>query len=326
MRGWVAPVGAAVLSWGVVGAAVGCSLQPSPSELWGRPLQSSARNAHATITATSGASGTALQGDGVVVFKPRTAMSFRLRTRPGASPGELDVLEVDGITYQRGATDQKWQHSSAPAPDPTWTGGTNPRLLGEATVGGDRAWHLQATRGAAHVEMWVRERDGYPLQVLTSNGTGTVFRFVYDQFNTASGVAAPQTPDIKPPARALSGRVGDALSLSTARISVISCDDNAAPDDQTIVPRPGNRFVVVEVAVQNTGSGDLSTFFDWLLTDSARDTWSQALSVREPSFLGGELAPGETAQGYLTYEVTTSASQLVLTVKLDDDTASFALT
>jgi hypothetical protein len=84
--------------------------------------------------------------------------------------------------------------------------------------------------------------------------------------------------------------------------------------------------VVVEVSVQNTGTGNLSTFFDWQLGDSARDTWSQALSVREPSFLGGELAPGETARGFLTYEVSASASQLVLTVKLGGDTASFALT
>jgi hypothetical protein len=152
-----------------------------------------------------------------------------------------------------------------------------------------------------------------------------VFRFAYDSFNAAAGVVAPPAPDIKPPARTLSGRVGDALSLSAARITVVSCDDNAAPDDDSVKPRPGNRFVVVEVAVENTGSGELSTFFDWRLTDSARATWSQALAVREPRFLGGELAPGESARGFLTYEVAGAAAQLVLNVKLDDDTASFAL-
>lgn len=324
MRGWVAPVGAAVLSLGVVSAAAGCSLQPTAGEIWGRPLESAARNAHATIT-TSGGGGASLEGDGTVVFKPRTAMSFRLRTRPGSMPGELDVVEVDGTTYQRAAADQKWQRSSAPAPDPTWAGATDPRLLGEDAVGGDRAWHLKATRGGSPVEMWVRESDGYPLQVVTGNGTGTVFRFVYDRFNAAGDVVAPQAPDIKPPARALSGRVGDSLTLSRARITVVSCDDNAAPDDDSVRPRPGNRFVVVDVAVDNTGSGDLSTYFDWQLSDSARHTWSQALAVREPQFLGGELAPGERAGGLITYEVSASASRLVLTVKLDGDTASFAL-
>jgi hypothetical protein len=324
----VAPVGAAVLSWGVLGAAaVGCSLQPKASDLWGRPLQSGARNAHATVTAAAGgAGGEKLQGDGTVVFKPRTAMSLHLRTRIGPLPGELDVLEVGGVTYQRAAVDQKWQRSSAPAPDPTWGGATDPRLVDDGTIGGDPTWHLRATRSGSAVEMWVRKSDGYPLQVLTSNGAGTVFRFVYDQFNAATKVVAPSPPEIKAPARALSGRVGDALSLDEARITVISCDDNAAPDDDSVAPRPGNRYVVVEVDVQNTGSSPLSTFLDWRLTDSARDTWSQALSVREPSFPGGELGPGDSARGFLTYEVGAAASHLVLSVKIDDDTATFALT
>jgi hypothetical protein len=321
----VAPIGAAILSLGALTAAVGCSLQPSASDLWGRPPQSAARNAHAIITATGSSGGSALQGDGTVVFKPRTAMSFRLRTRLGSLPAELDVLEVGGVTYQRAAADQKWQRSSAPAPDPTWDGATDPRLIGQDSIGGDRTWHLKATRGASAVEMWVRESDGYPLQIVTSNGTGTVFRFVYDRFNAAGEVIAPLAPDIKPPARVLSGGVGDALSLSSARITVVSYENNAAPDDDSVRPRPGNRFVVVEVVVENTGTGELSTFFDWLLTDSARDVWSPALDVREPQFLGGELETGETEQGFLTYEIGSAASQLVLTVKLDGDTASFAL-
>jgi Domain of unknown function (DUF4352) len=318
-------VSAAILSWGVVSAAVGCGLQPSPSDLWGRPLESAARNAHAIITGAGGTSGEALQGDGTVVFKPRTAMSLHMRTRLGSLPGVLDVIEVDGVTYQRAGAGQKWQRSSAPAPDPTWDRATDPRLLGQDTVRGDAAWHLAATRAGSAVEMWVRKSDGFPLQVQTRSAAGTVFRFVYDAFNTATAVVAPSAPDLKPPSRALSGRVGDVLTLPGARIEVISCDENATPDDDSVAPRPGNRFVVVEVAVENTGSAELSTFFDWQLTDSARNTWSQALAVREPRFLGGELAQGETARGFLTYEVSSGASQLVLNVKLDDDTASFAL-
>ena len=325
MRGWVAPVGAAILSLGVVGAAVGCGLQPSASDLWGRPFQSAARNAHAVITGMGGTSGEALQGDGTVVFKPRTAMSLHMRTQLGSLPGVLDVIEVDGVTYQRAGAGQKWQRSSAPAPDPTWDGATGPRLLGEEMVRGDAAWHLAATRTGSAVEMWVRKSDGFPLQVQTRSAAGTVFRFVYDVFNTGGTVAAPSPPDLKPPARAYSGRVGDVLSLPGARITVLSCDENATPDDDTVKPRPGNRFVVVEVAVENTGKAELSTFFDWQLTDSARNTWRQALAVREPRFLGGELEPGESARGFLTYEVSSGATQLVLTLKLDSDTALFAL-
>ncbi len=323
MRGWVAPVGAVVVSLGVISAAAGCG-QPSASDLWAQPTQSGARSAHATVAAVGSGGAVAFQGDGTVVFKPRPALSIRLRARLG--PGELDVLEVDGVTYQRSAADQKWARSPAPPPDPTWKRATDPRLLGQETVHGDRAWHLRASRGGFPVEMWVRTSDGYPLEVVTNNGAGTVFTFVYDRFNGADSVVAPLALDMKPPPRVLSGRVGDALSLNAARIAVLSCDENAVSDDDLVQPRPGNRFVVVEVSVQNTGTQELSTFFDWRLTDSSRSTWSEALAIREPQFQGGELEPGETSRGFLTYEVSSSAVQLVLSVKLDEDSATFALT
>jgi hypothetical protein len=78
--------------------------------------------------------------------------------------------------------------------------------------------------------------------------------------------------------------------------------------------------------VENTGREPISTFLDWRLSDSAGSTWNEALAVREPSFLGGELSPGDTIRGFLTYEVTATAAQLTLTVRLDGDTAAFALT
>jgi hypothetical protein len=119
--------------------------------------------------------------------------------------------------------------------------------------------------------------------------------------------------------------VGDALQLNAARIAVLSYDSDAATGDDLFEPRTGNRFVLVEVAVDNTGGAPLSTFLDWRLGDAAGDSWREALAVREPSFLGGELAPGESTRGFLTYEVSRAATLLVLTVKLDDDTATFTL-
>lgn len=323
MREWVAPVGVVVVSWGIIGAAAGCG-QPSASDLWSQPMHSGARSAHATVAAVGSGGAVTFQGDGTVVFKPRPALSIRLRARLG--PGELDVLQVDGVTYQRSAADQKWTRSPAPPPDPTGERATDPHLLGQDTVSGDRAWHLRASRGGLPVDMWVRTSDGYPLEVVTNNGAGTVFTFVYDRFNGADSVAAPPALDMKPPPRVLSGRVGDMLTLNAARIAVLSSDDNAVSDDDLLQPRPGNHFVVVEVSVQNTGASELSTFLDWQLTDSSGSTWREALAVREPQFQRGELEPGETSRGFLTYEVSSSAFRLVLSVKLDGDIASFALT
>jgi hypothetical protein len=319
--GWVS---AAILGFGVLSAA-GCGAQPSAGDLWGRPAQSGARSAHAIVTAVGGGGGGSFQGDGTVVFKPRLAMSLHLQTRLGPMPGELDLLESGGVTYQRTAAGQRWTRSSGAAPDPMGTGATDPRLVGEDTVRGAPAWHLRATRAGTPIQLWVRIRDGYPVKAVTGSGGGTVFTFVFDQFNTGAAVAAPQEPDVMPAPLSLHGRVGDALALNEATIAVLSCDDDAAPDGDSLPARPGNRFVVVEVSVENTGGDDLSTFLDWRVTDSGGDTWTQALGVRAPEFQGGELPPGGSSHGYLTYEVSATAAQLVLIVKLDRDEASFSL-
>jgi hypothetical protein len=327
VRGWTVPVGAAVLSCGVLSAMVACGDQPGAADLWARPAQSAARDAHVTITAAGATTGdrVAIQGDGTVVFKPRPAIQLRLQAGVGGLPGQLDVLEVGGVTYERVTVDQKWARSTTPAPDPTWTGATEPRVVGQDTVAGSRAWHLEASRGGSPLEMWVRMSDGYPLKVVATTGAGMVFTFAFDGFNSGQSVVAPLAFELEPPARRLSGQVGDVLSLNAGRIAVLAFEDDVVPDDDLVRPRPGNRFVVVEVSVENTGSSSLSTFLDWRLSDPAGSTWHEALAVRQPSFLGGELGPGEAARGFLTYEVTATASQLTLTVKLDDDTAVFAL-
>lgn len=324
MRVWVIPVGtAAVLCWGMLSVAAACGGQPGAGDLWGQPGRSSARDAHATVQATGG--GAAFQGDGTIVFKPRTALSLRLQARLGSLPGQLDVLEVNGVTYQRVTAGEKWVRSPVAVPDPTWLGATDPSLLGQVTLDGVRAWHLRATRAGAPIEMWVRASDGYPLQFITRSDTGTVFRFLFDRFNTGDRVVAPLAYEIKPPARTESGHAGDVITMDDASIGVLSFEDDATADDPTIVPRPGNRFVVVEVSVENAGPDPLSTFFEWSLADAAGHTWAEALDVRDPAFAGGELEPGEGSHGFLTYEVSATAAQLTLVVRLGDDRATFAL-
>ncbi|HEY4024917.1 MAG TPA: hypothetical protein VGO86_00695, partial [Candidatus Dormibacteraeota bacterium] len=135
------PAGVAVLWWGVMCAVAACGGQPGADDLWARPAHSGVQDAHATLDGAGG--GATLQGDGIVVFKPRLALSLHLETSAGALPGELDLLEVDGVTYQRGRWDQKWARSDGPGPDPTDGGASHPRLLGQEMVGSDRAWHLQ---------------------------------------------------------------------------------------------------------------------------------------------------------------------------------------
>ncbi len=325
VAGWVAPVGASVVSWSVLSAALACGGQPSAVDLWALPGGSRVHDAHATITALGTAARVVLQGDGIVVFKPRTAMSLRLQSPPGAMPGELDVLEAGGVTYERTAAGKRWARSARPAPDPTGARATTPTLLGQETLVGGRAWHLMASRAGSPVEMWVRMSDGYPLKLVTAGAGGTIFTFAFDRFNTGAGVAAPLAVELEPPARHLSGGLGDTLPLNAARIAVVSIEDGAVADGELVQARPGNRFVLVEVTVENTSDGQLNTFLDWRLTDAVGGAWEPALSVREPAFAGGELVPGGTSRGFLTFEVPGTIAPLMLTVRLDDDTASFAL-
>src|SRR5256885_727342 len=214
-------MGAAVLSW--VLSAAACGGQPSAGDLWGQPDRSGARDAHATVVASGAAA--AFQGDGTVVFKPRTAMSLRVQVRAGALGGQMDVLEVNGVTYQRGAADQKWTRSSVPLPDPTWAGASDPHVVAQERIGSGAAWHLRASRAGSPLDLWVRVSDGYPLQVLTRGAGGTTYRFVFDRFNTGDRVAAPAAFQLKPPARTVSGRIGDVLTLNGARVGVLSADD-----------------------------------------------------------------------------------------------------
>jgi hypothetical protein len=313
---------------GVIATAVlacACSSPWDGGDLWNRPAQSGVRDAHAVVTGTS--DGATFAGEGVVVFRPRLALSLHLQTRSAGVPAELHVLQVGGATYQRAGADERWTRTVASPPDPTWSNATDPQLVGQERLAGDVAWHLRALRGDLPVEMWVRQRDGFPLRLTATSRSGSTFTFAFDRFNTGAGVSAPAAIELKPAPRNLRGQVGDTLALNAARLTVLSVETDAEPEPSEDVagPRPGNRFVVVEVEVENVAGGPLSTFFDWRLSDGGGFAWDEAMAIRQPAIAGDELRPGDSVRGYLTYEVSRTASGLALTVRVDDDTATFTL-
>src|SRR2546429_5557030 len=158
MRAWPEAGAGLIVTAVLLGA---CSAPFGDDELWNRPARSDVRDAHATITGSG--NGVSFVGEGVVVFRPRRALSLHLQTRAGAVSAALDVLQVAGATYQRAGADEKWTRTTTSPPDPTWSNATDPRLVGQERVAGDVAWHLRASRGQGPVEMWVRQRDGYPV-------------------------------------------------------------------------------------------------------------------------------------------------------------------
>jgi Domain of unknown function (DUF4352) len=314
MRGWVLVIGSAWL----LGA---CGGPPTPSDILAMPGRSDLTDAHFTVQGTE--NGVPVRGDGVVIVKPKRAMSLHLQTQLGALPAELDVIQADGVTYQRLGLD-KWTKRTGSVPTPSWQDATDPRVAAVESLGGAKAWHIRAERSGGGYEMWVRQSDGYPLRVITSSAGGAVFTFDFHDYNRGSVVKAPPPFQVKAAPKNLSGRVGDTLALNTARVTLVSADLDARSTD-FVQPRPGNRFVVVEVAIENTGRDLLSTYVDWRLTDASGYSWPRSVAVRSPSFLGGELPPAAVSRGFLTYEVTRTASALTVTVRIDDDSAAFAL-
>lgn len=324
MRRWAPALAACAVLVGALTALPACAgSPPSAADLWAGPARSNVRDAHVAVVVDGGDATST--GSGLVVFRPRLAVSLHLESTSGGLPVGLEVLQVAGTTYQRSRSNQRWSRSTKAPPDPSWDDAGDPRLLGEERVQGSPAWHLRGSRGGSPVDMWVRASDGYPLRVVARGPTGSTFTFTFDRFNSGLRLQAPPLGDLQPAARALTGGVGDALTLSGARITLLDADTDAGPGESGILPRPGDRFVVLEVQVDDVGSEALSTFLDWRLQDSSGTEWAQAVPVQQPPLVGDELQPGESARGFLTYELGEAAQGLSLTVRVNDDTATFAL-
>jgi hypothetical protein len=322
MRGRAALAAGSMTSLAFVGLLLACGGPPTARDILDKPARAAVRDAHASIVGTS--NGVTYRGDGLVVFTPRVEMSLHLQAQLGALPAALDILQVDGVTYQRVGMDQ-WTRSTASPPNPTWSDAADVRLVGEEQLAGNSVWHVAAKRTGAPFDLWGRQRDGYPLRITTTNTAGSTYTFEFDRFNVESQLVPPQPVDVRPLPKNVSGRVGEALTLDGARVTVLSVDPDARPADGAVTPRPGDRFVVVEVQVENVGPELLSTYLDWRLTDSAGDAWAESAPIRSPAFPASDLGPGDASRGFLAYEAARPASGLKLSVTVDQDTGSFAL-
>jgi hypothetical protein len=173
----------------------------------------------------------------------------------------------------------------------------------------------------------VRESDGYPLKVTATVGQGGVMTIIFDRFNTGASITLPGPSDIKPAPKSVTGTVGNAMQLTGGTVTIVSVDLNFVSTNEFAQPKAGNRFVVVEVLYENSGS-DKITYnpFDWKLSDTSGFSYDQSyVGGREPSLHSGDLQPGEKARGFITFEVPQSAGGLVLKSSLGDDTMNVPL-
>jgi hypothetical protein len=329
------PIARLAIAAGVLVLASACGAfglgTPTPSEILAKPAKSDLKDAHYTLTAhyTSVGTGVDVKGDGLMVLKPKSALTMNFTGSVGTITVALQLISVDGQYYQRIGS-AKWTKSTTtgnlPSMASSWAQATDAKLVGEEDLGQGKAWHVKATLGMP-LEVWVRESDGYPLKLVSGAAGTNNFTFLFDHFNTGQKVTAPAASDMKPEPKNVVGTVGQPMHLASVDVTVVSVDQNAKAASKYSVPKAGNRFVAVQILYEST-STDAYRFsdFDWRLVDSAGFSYDQRFSGVAPELSSGTLtALGDKARGWITYEVPTSSTGLALKLKSGEDLATVQL-
>lgn len=153
---------------------------------------SSMKNAHFTAQGSlaSGANRLAATGDGTIQIKPTFALQINFQIQTSLGTTGLEVIVVDNTEYSRTGTGA-WTTQ----PDPSAAFVTMPnKYIGEDTLNGIKAWHVQWQGQPGTYDDWVRESDGYLMKVTYAATVGSTYTFTFDSYNTATIIVAPASP------------------------------------------------------------------------------------------------------------------------------------
>jgi hypothetical protein len=304
-------------------AIAGCGLvdavkPPTPAEILARPANSDLRDVKVTLV-TSGTNRLSLTGKGVIAFRPKFASDVLFT-------GGLreEKIEVDDKIYTRGSLGG-W--SVVPAKGQVrfgaWADGRDPKLVGEETVNGDRAWHVAATDAAGKFDLWVRKNDGYPLRYRSQFLSVLGLEMKFSGFNTGATIAPPRAV-----ARPKSAHVtvGQAARLNYVAVTVSEVDPSWAVSNAFEQPKRGSHFVAIQVRYQAIAHDKVKyNEFDWQLTSSAGGRFVPGFAPREPQLRSGELQPGKTVTGWVVFEIPDGATGLSLSGTVGEDKVVVAL-
>jgi hypothetical protein len=304
-----------------------CGGPPTAKEILTKPASSGLKDAHIKITGhfTSGALSLDMTGDGVILLKPKAASDLRLQGSLGAIPIAIEALSIDGKDYQRTGS-EKWTVTEGKS-SVAWSDAKDASLVGEESLPEGKAWHVKGTGSDGKpFDLWVRESDGYPLKASASLGENGTMTMVFDKFNTGATISPPAASEVKPPAKNVTGKVGTPVALNSATVTVVSADLDYKSSNEFTQPKAGNRFIAVEILYENTGAEKVSyNPFDWKLSDSSGFSYDHGYSGKGPELHSGDLAVGDKARGFITYEVPQTAAGLTLKLALGDDTLTVPL-
>ena len=126
-------------------------------------------------------------GDGVYQLRPREALLMNLSVQTYSSLGVLKMTEiVIGTRIYIRIGNGKWsskRESASPSAPTTY--------VGEEIMGTEGVWHAQSKVGSSVYDIWIRETDGYPVQIqYLSTGGKLVMNF--NSYNKSPVINVPK--------------------------------------------------------------------------------------------------------------------------------------
>ncbi len=132
-----------------------------------------------------------------------------------------------------------------------------------------------------------------------------------------SPVASSPSPPSGPPAITMGDihipiQAGASGTIATkdgaVKLTIVRVTDNAKSPNQYNVPKSGNKFAVLEIVMENVGTGDLpSSSWKYRATDGFEYDIGNSAGFGE-DLLFPSIAPGGKKQGVIVFEVASSAS------------------
>lgn len=114
--------------------------------------------------------------------------------------------------------------------------------------------------------------------------------------------------------------VGEAVALGDWEVVVHGVTDPVVPTNDIVAPSEGNRWVAVDTEVTNNSDAveSVSSMLCFELQDSENKSYAMTITGEGgASTPDGEVAPGASRRGTITYEVPSAATGLTLRFKCD---------
>ena len=106
-------------------------------------------------------------------------------------------------------------------------------------------------------------------------------------------------------------KVGDVVKIGDYTFSVNSFEDNAASGNEYLKPKEGNKFVKINLTIENNGKEKtaISTMLQMYLKDSEGTRFKQTFLMDQKQ-IDGELLAGDKIKGDVAYEVPKNSTGL----------------